>query len=154
RRVADDLFGRHVARGRLAVDVHRLAALLDEHHAHAPADILARRLQHLVAAARIELDPDGRTLLRGLSARVGELIAGDDDVAPQQDGLLRAAHVVQLRAERRAAALRGLDRAVLRVLEAPFERRDLAENVLHFGRVLHARELHIDAVETLALHDG
>ncbi len=41
-----------------------------------------------------------------------------------------------------------------RIDQPVFERRDLAEHVLHFGGVLHAGKLHDDAIEALALHDG
>ena len=41
-----------------------------------------------------------------------------------------------------------------RIDQAVFERRDLAEDVLDLGGVLHAGQLHHDAVEALALHDG
>ncbi len=39
-------------------------------------------------------------------------------------------------------------------VEAKLQRCDLAQDVLGLGGVLHARQLHIDAIEALALHDG
>ena len=60
---------------------------------------------------------------------------------------------VELRTQRRAAELRGLERVVLHVLETELERGHAAQDVLDLGRILHAGQLHVDAVETLALHD-
>ncbi len=142
---------------RLAIGLHHaacrrrsigLAALLDEHHAHAPTDVGAASSSSIsLAAARVELDGDGRAFLRGGAARVGEVVAGHDDVALQQDRRWPLPRIgVELGAERRTAAGLGLERVVLHVRQAPFERRDLAEDVLHLSGVLHAGELHVDAI--------
>ena len=56
-------------------------------------------------------------------------------------------------AQRRAAALLGLERVVVLVHEPELEGRGRAEDALGLGRVLHARELDDDPVQTLALND-
>ena len=109
-------------------------------------------LQHFVAAGAVERDVHLRTALPGGGGRVDELVAGDDDVALEHapaDNRPRRA-VVDLGADGRAAARRHRPR----IDQPVFERRHLAEDVLHLGRVLHAGQLHDDAIETLPLHDG
>ena len=107
----------------------------------------------LRAGLRIRVDVHRRLALRVAGRRVDELVAGGDHVAAQQDR--RAVAVLwQLGAERRAAAALGLDGIVLGVDEVELERRRRAEHALRLARILHARQLHEDAVEALPLHDG
>ena len=61
--------------------------------------------------------------------------------------------MVELGPERHASALLGLQRIVLRIDQPELERRDLAKHVLDLSRILHARQLHVDAIQSLALHD-
>ena len=89
-------------------------------------------------------------LLAGARGRVDELVAGDDDVALEHH---LVAVLVHRRSSRRSA--RGRSAGIGPRIDQPvFERRDLAEHVLHFRGVLHAGQLHDDAIEALALHDG
>ena len=62
--------------------------------------------------------------------------------------------MMQLGAERRAAAALRLERVVLLVDEMELERRRRAEHALRRRRILDAGQLDEDAVEALALHDG
>ena len=59
----DDHLFLDVARRRACRRPHGLAALLDEHHAHALAEVGARGLEHFVAARAVELDVDLRAVL-------------------------------------------------------------------------------------------
>ena len=83
---------------------------------------------------------------------LGQLIAGDDDVALEQDRRTVLA-LVELGAQRRMPALLRLHRVVLRIHQAKLEGRDLAQQILDLGRVLHAGQLHVDPIQPLALHD-
>ena len=85
--------------------------------------------------------------LRGID----QLIAGDDG-APAQQHRVAIAILVQLAADRRATALLGVERVFVRAHQAEFQCRGRAEHALGLRRVLHARQLHHDAVEPLALH--
>src|SRR5450755_2593083 len=105
---------------------------LDKNHSHAPIEVRARRLQHLIAAARIELERYTRAFLGGGSARVGELVAGHNNV-PLQEHRAAVAHFVELRAKRRASAGSGLDGIVLHVLHAKLKGRNLTQDVLYFS---------------------
>ena len=149
---ADDLLFLDVALHLATVDVDLFAALLDEHDAHRLAEVGAGGAQHLLATRVVERDGDAWTLVGGGGDGIDELVAGDDDVALEEHRLTVV--LVQLRADRRAVALHGLGDAVLLVLQAPLEGRDLAEDVLHLGGVLDARQLYDDAVDALALHHG
>src|SRR5690606_35693496 len=108
-----------------------------------------------------------RAALRVAGRRVGQHVAGDDDVAPQQRVtpavLTRRAvrRIVdplcarqELRADRRAAPRRRVEDVVLDVDEPELERRRRAEHALGLRRILDTRKLHENAVEALALHDG
>ena len=57
-------------------------------------------------------------------------------------------------ADRRAAAPVRLERIVLRVHEVKLDRRRRTENSLRLARILHTRELHEDAVQSLPLDNG
>ena len=104
----------------------------------------------LAAPRAVEADRYGRTVLGvRLERGVGELIAGDHDLALEQDGLL-VARVKQFRAQGHVAGARRLERIVGLVDHAEFERRGLAENLLHFGRVLQTGQLDRDLVDALA----
>src|SRR5690606_14213850 len=139
-RDTDDFLGRDIARDRFAIDRHGLAALLDEHNGHRTLEVGTRGPEHLLPAARIELDRNTRAAIRGRRSRVGELIAGDDDASLGGPGdlLPRALiePVVELRAERRPAAARGFKRVVARIHQPPLERGDLAEDVLDLRGIL------------------
>ncbi len=150
-RDVDDVLARHVDRDLLAALVAQLALALDEHHRHRLAEVLAGRAQHLLAAARIEADADRRLALLEGRGRVGELLAGDDDLALQQHRVA-AAVLVELGAERRVAGLLRLEGVAGLVDQPELERRGLAEQADDLARVLHARQLHRDAVGALALH--
>ena len=152
-RDADDLFLRAVDGDFAAVALDELALLLDEHDGHRPVQVLARRAQHLLAAAAVELHADRRLALGRREGGVDQLLAGRDHVALQQH---RAAVALPVEpgAERRVAGARRLERAAIGVDQAEFEGRDLAEQPHDLGGVLHARHLHGDAVLALPLHDG
>ena len=88
--------------------------------------------------------------------RVGQLLAGRDDVALQQDRRrpwLPVVRIVQLRADRDALVLLRLVRIVGLVDQPEFQRRGRAEHADRFVRILHARQLHDDAVRRLARDD-
>ena len=60
--------------------------------------------------------------------------------------------VEKLAAERRATALLRLQRVLVRADQAELQGRGGAEHALGLRRVLHAGQLHDDAVQALALH--
>ena len=62
--------------------------------------------------------------------------------------------MMQLGAERRAAAALRLERVVLLIDEMELERRRRAQHALRRRGILDAGQLDEDAVESLALHDG
>ena len=113
------------------------------------AEMALRGLEHLFAGCAVERDADRRALLARARGCVHHLVAGDDDRALEHHRITILVHV-DLRAGRRAA----IRRHGTRIFEPVFERRDLAQRALHFGGVLHTRQLHVDTVETLPLHDG
>ncbi len=153
-RDADDLL-----LGALGAGTHTVARLvfldsllLDEHDRHRPAEVLARRLQHLGGATRVELDVDSGLALLESGAGVHQLLTGDDDVALEQDRLVLAG-VIELRAERRALGTLGLGRVILVVDQPELERRGGAEHAQRLVRILHAGQLHDDPVDALPRDD-
>ena len=79
-------------RAPFAVALDHLRPVLDEQHGHRLADVVDGRVEHLARAGRVE--PHVHDGLAVLVTRRGidELVAGGDDVAPQQDrrAVLRA----------------------------------------------------------------
>jgi hypothetical protein len=139
---------------------HDRLGLLHQHHRHALLHVLARGLAHDAPAGVVERHRhDGAAAALGrLEARLRIL----DAVARDHQRLLhqhRAALLVEelVGAERRRLVL-VLEERVLagagRVLlgdQPHLERRGAAEDFLGARRILHAGELHDDAVETLLL---
>jgi len=122
---------------------HRL--LLDEHHRHAAADVVAGGAAHQLATVTVETDVDLRAaVLVEAGLGVGHLVAGDDHPALQLHG--GAALLAEL--EGLGAGARGVQLGG----QAEFQVGGLAEDALGFGGVLHAGQFDDDAVGALALH--
>ena len=143
-------------------------AFFDQQHRHAPLDRLARGVAHDARALPVELHADYGlvVLLVEAGRRVREPLARDDDVLGEQQGLgdLAVPVNVVFHAEGHVATLRILD--FLRVVVAAsgvarmrfdqpqFEAGRAAEQFFRARGVLHARQLHDDAVGALLLDDG
>src|ERR1017187_8881393 len=151
-RDVDYRFGGGLALDFLAVEFHLPSALLNVDHGQRFADVQARGALHRFGAAGIELDRDRRSFLARGRCRLRQLIARDHDIALEQYRRAFLA-LIQLAAQRRAPAPLGLPGTVLRIPQPELERRHLAEQILDLGRVLHAGQLHVDAIQPLALHD-
>jgi hypothetical protein len=137
-----------------------MAVLLDQQHRHALLHVLARGLAHDPPAGVVELhrhDRAAATLVES-GLRVLDAVARDDERLLHEDG--RALLVVELV----GAEGRGLVLVLRECLlagtggmlfghHAHFEGRGAAEDLLRARRVLHARELHHDAIDALLLHD-
>ena len=152
--VDDLLLGAFVAGARaLAGLAFGHALLLDEHDRHRTAEVLARRLEHLRRAARVERDHDRGLALLEAGAGIRQLLTRDDRLALEQHRPA-IARVVELRAERRAlGADRPCNGVVLVVHEPELEGGRRAEHAQRFVGILHAGQLHDDAVEALAGDD-
>ena len=142
-------------------------AFLDQQHRHAALDRVARGVAHEARALTVELDRHHRPLVPLVEGRsgFGEALAGDDDLFGNQQRLLGIAVLLvkQFGPERNVAVDRGLDLrriivarrgiAGMRLDHAYFEARGAAENILGARGVLHARQLHHDALGALLLDD-
>ncbi len=135
---------------------HFALALFDQQDGHALADVLARHVLEDARAGGVQREVHRRFLGLVVEAGlgVGQTLAGQHHLLLDQQRPAAALDVV-FGADRRLA-LRGLfhDRRVAPVLvidHADFQRRGAAEDVLGLGGVLHARQLHHDAVGALLL---
>ncbi|CAJ9898899.1 Uncharacterised protein [Burkholderia pseudomallei] len=152
-------------RGRLARDLEAVAelrldrrdgqhfalALLEQHHRHRLADVLARHRAHRAAARRIEADVHGRTLmLVEARGRVDDAVAREDHLLLEQHRRLVALREQFLARRHRIVRIRV---RVQRIGEARLERRGAADDVLRLRGVLHARQLDDDPVVALLLED-
>ncbi len=129
-----------------------LTRLLDQHHGHGLAEVRLRDTQHLVAGLGTEADRDRRTALGGRRGGVHQIRAGGDDLALQKRRPAVTIHLAvefQPRAQRRAVLRHRFLHVVLRVGEPELQRRHLAEDVLHFGRVDDAGQRDRDPVGAL-----
>jgi hypothetical protein len=155
RHAARDL---HAAAADLLADHrrgdHLGAALLDQHDRHALADVLARELLEDARAGAVEAHVHGRLVVARVEARlrVVDPVAGQHDLALDQHRRAVALGV-EVAAERHLARRRLLERARLLVDHPDLERRGAAEDVLRARRVLHAGQLHDDALGALLLDD-
>jgi hypothetical protein len=153
RGVDDALFGADVAGARALADFALGEALgLDEHDGHAATDVVASGLEHFLAAARIQRHADLGRAFGEPRRRIGELLAGCDDVALQQDrASIRL--LVELRADRHALAALRFVRIVRFVDQAELHRRGRAQHAHRLVGVLHAGKLHDDAADALPRDD-
>ena len=142
------------AEDRLADD-RRADHLVVEHDRERLADILARRVAETARAGRVELEADDRLVVLEGGLRVDQHVAADHDaLAHDICGRPAAAAFVLRRqdlvARRQAAAPRllhadaGIDQLEGQLGGAPEQRLDVL-------RIVHARELHQDAILALAL---
>ena len=149
----DDLLGGDVAVHLLAIELDLAGGSSRCRPPPCGLPTFSRVVRSIDSAPRASsLIETAGPFLAGGGGRAGELIAGDDHFALEQDRRAVLA-LVELGAERRVSALLGLHRTVLRIHQPELQRRDLAEQILHLGRILHARQLHVDAVQALSLHD-
>ena len=133
------------------IPLNEFRLLLHVQHGHRPVEVGLGGLEHPRAALAVEPHVD-RGLALGIDeGGVGELVPGDDQVAAQERRRAIAL-VAQDRTQRRSSGpIRG-EGVVLPVHEAEFDRGGGAEDALGLGGVLHAGQLHDDAVQALALH--
>ena len=133
-----------------AGDRDRLAlAFLVQHDRHQLADVVARDRAHRAAAGLVQPHRNRRPLRLAVERGRGivELVAGHDHVALQRHRRHRAVGLALGHGQRTAAA-RGHR---LLVDHADLERRGAAEDLLGARHVLHAGQLHDDAVGALLL---
>src|SRR5258706_7484315 len=133
-------------------------ALFDEQDRHSLADVLARVFLEDARAGRVEGQVDGRFLGLVVEARlrVGQPVAREHDLFPHEKGLAVALYV-ELVAEGDLPALSRRERRrvhVVLVHHPHLEGRGAPEDLLGLGGVLHAGELHHDAVRALLLDHG
>jgi hypothetical protein len=142
---------------QLAVDrgsgEHFALALLEDQHGHALLVVLDADLPHDVAALRVHRQVDlglvGLLLEAGL--RVGEVLAGDQHLLLHDHGAAGAVEEFLGTERHRARALFGRAAFGAFVHQAHLERGGAADDGLGLRRVLHAGQLHDDAVEALLL---
>ncbi len=148
----DDLAGlpRHL--DLLAVALDGFALLLDEDHRHGLLEVGLGGLQHVARALAVEAHEDRGLALVETLAGIHQLIAGHDGAPLQQHGLAGPG-LEQLATQRRPAGLLGLEGVLFGADQAELEGGGGPQHALGLGRVLHAGQLHHDAVEALALHD-
>ena len=132
---------------------HDLAlALFEQDDGHALVDVLPRHVAEDACAFGVEREVDRGLLRLAIKAwlRVGQVLAGQDDLF-LHDHRLAVALQIALRTKRHRA-LAGLcgPRLGAFVHQAHFQRGSAAQNVLGLGRVLHARQLHDDTVQSPA----
>ena len=108
----------------------------------------------MLRAGAVQVDVDGGLVgpLVEARLRIVDAVAGEHHL-PAHDQRLAAALGEEIAADRHAAADRAIQRARVVVDHADLERGGAAEDVLRAGRVLHARQLHDDALGALLLDD-
>ena len=150
----------HAAAADLAADHrrgdHLALALLEQDDGHALADVLARHVAEHARALGVQRQVHRRLLGLVVEAGlgVGEVLAGEHHLALDDDRPAVALQVT-LGAEghRPAAALRPARLGAF-VDQTHLQRGGAAEDVLGLGGVLHAGQLHHDAVQALLLDHG
>jgi hypothetical protein len=128
-------------------------AALDEDHGHGLADVLGGHVAHAPRALAVEVDEHRRRagLLIEAGGGVGDLIAGDDDAALEQD---RRPSRSRYSAEPTGPGPRGHPARRARCPPADTPASRWRRAVLQPRRVLGAGQLHDDAPLALALDDG
>ena len=132
---------------------HYLAfAFFNQQNRHAFADVVAREVFENARALRVERQMHGGLLRLVVKPRlrIGEAVAGQLHLLAHRNGHA-AAFGKFLAAERHIAGRHrgGFFRRLAH--HAQFKRRSAAEDRLHLRGILHARQLHHDAVQALLL---
>ena len=150
----------HASAGDLAADHRRghdfALAFFKQQNRHAFAHAFTRHVAEDARTFGVQGQVHGGFLRLGIKAglRVRQVLAGENHLLFDDHGL-PAAFQKTLRAKRHSAcAVFGRARFQGLIDHAHFQCGRAAQNVLGLGGVLHARQLHHDAVLALLLDDG
>ncbi len=130
-------------------------AFLDQHNRHALANTFSSYVTENTGTLAVQRQMHRRFLGLIVKAglRIGQVVASQNHFRFQQQ-IAATTLGVTLQAKRNNTA--GQGRLGLRAVihHANFQRRSAAQNVFGLRRVLHTRQLHHNAVRTLALNHG
>jgi len=135
---------------------HFALALFKQQDRHAFANVVAGHVAEDTGAFSVQRQVHGGFLRLAVEASlgVGQVFAGQHHLAFCDDGAACAVQVALRAKGHGTTAGFGCPAFAAFVHHAQFQRGRAAQDVFGLGRVLHARQLHHDAVCTLLLDDG